>query len=101
MPRPKARKTPVTIDLPPRLDGGTAAELHATLLAARGKPLVLSGGAVTYLGGLGAQLLLAARQTWGAAELDLTLDAPSDALREGLVRLGLTETLECKAEERS
>ena len=53
-----------TLVLPSVLDLKAVGGLHADLLAVRGRPLTLDASQVTRLGGLGLQILLAARATW-------------------------------------
>ena len=73
------------LTLPPALDLGAAMPLHALLLAHRGADLDLDAAGVERLGGLGLQLLLAARATWQADGMTLrilNLSAPCrDAAR--------------------
>ena len=56
-----------TLLLPAQLDLKAAESLKADILVRRGKDLTLDGSAVERLGGLGLQVLLAARKTWAAA----------------------------------
>jgi chemotaxis protein CheX len=53
-----------TLVLPSVLDLKAVGGLHADLLAVRGRPLTLDASQVSRLGGLGLQVLLAARTTW-------------------------------------
>lgn len=73
-----------------RLDLGATPGLQEALLAARGRDLVLDGGEVQHLGAAALQVLIAARRGWEEDGRALTLDGPSDALAEGLARMGAT-----------
>jgi len=76
------------IELAEKLDGAAVRSLQEALCAARGSPVVLDGGNVRVLGGLCAQLLLAAAQQWRAENLAFTLHK-SDAVAADLSRLGM------------
>ena len=79
---------PVRVPLEPRLDLGGASTMLETLLGVRGRNLVLDGRNVRHLGASGLQLLVGARRSWAGDGHALSLEAPSDALLEGLERLG-------------
>ena len=77
-----------TLLLPAQLDLKAAETLKADILARRGGDLTLDGSAVERLGGLGLQVLLAARKTWAADGLNLSLGFVSEALREQWAAFG-------------
>ena len=77
-----------TLLLPAKLDLKAAETLKADILARRGGDLTLDGSAVERLGGLGLQVLLAARKTWAADGLNLSLVFVSEALREQWAAFG-------------
>ncbi|MCR9088317.1 MAG: STAS domain-containing protein [Rhodobacteraceae bacterium] len=52
------------ITLPDRLDSTACSELLPMLIAHRTDPVDLDGSAVSHIGAVGAQLLLAARASW-------------------------------------
>ena len=77
-----------TLILSDVLDLNAAEPLKAELLALRGHPVVLDASAVQRLGGLGLQVLLAARKTWAADGLNLRLGFVSEALAEQWAAFG-------------
>ena len=77
-----------TLLLPAKLDLKAAETLKADILARRGGDLTLDGSAVERLGGLGLQVLLAARKTWAADGLNLRLGFVSEALAEQWAAFG-------------
>jgi chemotaxis protein CheX len=80
-----------TLTLRPVLDSSAAAALREELLARRGQPLALDGGAVERLGGLCLQVLLSAYRTWRADGAAFVLSPRSTALTEALARFGASD----------
>jgi len=78
-----------TFILPSALTFDACAALHAFLLQAQGGDVVLDGAHVTRIGGICAQLLASASIIWAASGRNLTLQNPSDTLRDGLQSLAL------------
>lgn len=76
------------LSLPASLDLKTAAELQQALLAKRGQPLQLDATHVERVGGLGLQVLLAARAAWDADGQDLVVHPSSHDFEAGLALLG-------------
>lgn len=74
--------------LSPRLDHAAARSLYAEVSNRPGKALQIDGQAVTFCGGLSAQILLAAARNRRAAGIDFSL-TPSAAMRDDLDRLGV------------
>lgn len=99
--RPAPDRDLATLDLPARLDFGSARDLHAGLMARRGLALAVDGSAVTFCGALAAQVLISAsRETTAAGETFVLRASP--ALHDDLSRLGvlgefsnLVEVAEC------
>jgi chemotaxis protein CheX len=79
---------PACLRLPPVMDLRSAGPLARDLLALRGRPVSLDASGVERLGGLGLQVLISARLTWLADELDFTLTGASEAFRADCARLG-------------
>jgi len=77
-----------TLMLPSVLDLKAVGGLHADLLAVRGRPLTLDASQVSRLGGLGLQVLLAARTTWAEDAQPFALINPSDDLAGALELFG-------------
>ena len=84
---------PLILNLPPQLDGTSAADLRDRLLAARGQPVRLDGAGVTRFGALGLQVLLAAARTWREDGQAFDILETSPALQEGLRQLGAATAL--------
>ena len=77
-----------SIVLPQQLDGTSSAALRASLLDARGGPIVLDGSGVTRFGALGLQVLLSGARTWADDGHAFQLLDASPALSQGLRLLG-------------
>jgi chemotaxis protein CheX len=77
-----------TLILAPLLDLNAAEPLKADLLALRGQPLTLDASAVERLGGLCLQVLLAARRTWAADDVNLRLGSVSDSFADQWAAFG-------------
>lgn len=77
----------------PVLDLGHAAALRNDLLALRGRPLTIDASAVERLGGLGLQVILAARKTWEEDGQSLTLASASDAFTAQWIAFGADPTV--------
>lgn len=82
------------VALPPRLDLSTVAETAVRIDAHRGAALRLDAGAVTHLGGLGAQLVLAARRDWQAAGAGLEIAPRSAVFDAAIAAFGLAGALD-------
>ena len=76
--------------LPERLDTATAPGLADALRGRLGEVLMLDGAAVSKVGALGLQVLVAAVRQWREDGKELTLENPSDALLEGCKWLGIS-----------
>ncbi|MGR3713921.1 MAG: STAS domain-containing protein [Shimia sp.] len=77
------------IALPQQLDFAHCTELRLAIEASRGQPLALDAHQVEFLGGAGAELLLATRAEWVGRDLAFELKQPSDDFLKGMERLGL------------
>jgi chemotaxis protein CheX len=75
--------------LPAALSSADAPELRDRLLALRGKPVALEAEGVRKLGGLCAQVLMAAAVTWRADGVPLRIADPSAEFGEALRLLGM------------
>ncbi|MBO9398242.1 STAS domain-containing protein [Shimia sp. R9_1] len=80
---------PDCIALPQQLDFAHCSELRQAIEASRGQPLALDALHVEFLGGAGAELLLATRAEWAARGLAFEVKQPSDDFLKGMERLGL------------
>ncbi len=78
------------LSLPARIDNAAASMLRDMLLAKQGASLRLDASAVTKIGTLSVQVLLAARKTWIADGKSLSLSNPSDLMSVKLAQIGLT-----------
>lgn len=78
-----------TLELAPRLDYEATGALYRRLCDCRGAPLTLDAGAVSYLGALALQLLIAARAQWQRDGEAFAILPRSDAFCEAVVALGL------------
>ena len=74
--------------LPEIIDVEGANQLAADLLARCGQPLTLDASNVRRLGGLGLQVLLAARKTWAAEGVALRVIDPSTVFADALDLFG-------------
>lgn len=72
----------VKLQLEPVLDLGAAERLHARLTELRGHPLEIDASQVERLGGLCLQVLLSARNTWGADGRTATITHASAAFED-------------------
>lgn len=80
------------IALDEKLDLGAAAALTETLTARLGAPVALDGSRVRGLGGLCAQVLLAAARRWRTDGQAFALH-PSEPMMADLRRLGLAQEI--------
>ena len=78
------------IALDARLDLPAATPLAEALKAEAGNDLQLDAGAVTHLGGLCLQVLMAAAETWRGTGKALTFSARSEDFDSALAVFGLT-----------
>ena len=83
--------SPIALD--PNLDIRAAAPLRDALLAQAGSPVTLDAGAVTRLGALCLQVLLAAERDWSKQEVPFTIKNPSKAFTETLRLFGAQDAL--------
>lgn len=81
------------LTLPDRLDTAACEPLYAEFMAARGVPLQLDAGNVTFVGGLALQLLLSAEAEWAEEGQPFAVVRPSDGFSSGLALLGVPETI--------
>ncbi len=79
-----------SLTLASRLDLPAAAPLHAAILARRGAELRLDAGAVSHLGTLCLQVLIAAAAEWRDGGHSLTVAPVSDAFAATLATFGMT-----------
>lgn len=77
------------IDLPKTLDHAHATALRPQIEAVRGTPVSLNAAGCDFLGGAGAELLLAAHAEWQDAGVDFTVVSPSEKFVAGADCLGL------------
>ena len=82
----------ITVELAEKLDQAAAASLHAELTAQIGQPISIDGRKVRLVGGLAAQVLLAASRRWDADGIDFEL-LTSEPMQSDLLRLGLGDDL--------
>lgn len=80
------------LELPAELNIRTVRGLHAEFSAALDEGLELSAAKVRMVGGLGVQLLLAAKAECERRGAALTIVEPSEAFQECLRTLGADET---------
>lgn len=80
------------IDLGDKLDMSGLTLLRSRLTEALGRPVELDGRNLRFLGGLCAQLLVAAQHRWERDGLGFDL-LPSQAMRDDIRRLGLESQL--------
>ena len=76
------------LKLVPVLDLNAAEPLKAELLARRGADLTIDASAVDRLGGLCLQVLLSAKRTWQADDVNLRLGSVSQAFAEQWAAFG-------------
>lgn len=79
------------VSLAARLDLPAARPLAAALKAQEGKDIEIDAGAVTHLGGLCLQVLIAAALAWRAAGKSLTFSAQSEDFTSALSVFGLPQ----------
>lgn len=77
------------MQLAPNLDLRAASGLHAEIVAARGTPLHIDASQVERLGGLCAQVLLAAQSAWHAEGNAFSIDNASEAFNDAARLLGV------------
>lgn len=78
------------IELPAKLDSSACQDFEAKLRAASGKPVTINAGESKFLGGIGAELLLAASAECRASDQAFTVQTPSNEFTAGLELLGLS-----------
>ena len=83
--------TPKDYSLPEVLDSTAAGPLLADLQKLRGNPVEVAGGSVSRISALCVQVLLSAEKTWKADGVSFNVSSPSDALREALRILGVSD----------
>ncbi len=90
----------VRIDLPPKIDFGSAETLLADLKKNRGQDVTLDAKDVTRFGALGATTILVAVASWKADGQSLALENLSDDSAASLDLLGLSaDMLTTQSEE--
>ncbi|MDI3335183.1 STAS domain-containing protein [Defluviimonas aestuarii] len=80
----------LTLILDPRLDLPAAGRLHAALLARTGTPLEIDATAVSHLGALCLQVLLAAARTWKKGGVSLVIRPRSARFETALDTYGVS-----------
>ena len=80
-----------TLTLPPVIDPASIGALRNDLLEQRGEDLVVDAGAVQRIGGLGLQVLIAAKRAWAADGHSLSFDNPSSSFTEMLRLTGAAQ----------
>ena len=88
---------PVVIVLDEMLGTAAAAPLRDRLLQARERDVTLDVSKVRHLGGLCAQVLLAAAITWRGAGQTVAFSGSSESFLGAVQTLGLTNHLSCEA----
>ena len=86
------------ITLAPSLGLMTVGKLCEQFTEKRGSPIRVDASKVEHIGGLGAQALVAAKNTWDADEVPFAISKPSDAFCADLALLGLAERFELTKE---
>jgi chemotaxis protein CheX len=76
--------------LPARVDLSCVERVAGELRDVADHPLALDAGSVTFLGGLGLQVLLAAASERRAAGGSMTITAASDAFLDALAQFGIS-----------
>ncbi|MEO1490641.1 MAG: STAS domain-containing protein [Pseudomonadota bacterium] len=74
--------------LPPAVDMSSAKMIAADLCEKRGAPLTIDASDVTRIGGLGLQVLIAAKASWDADGVPLTFANGSEAFQRDIALLG-------------
>lgn len=82
-----------TLQLPRRLDRGSALSLAAELQARRGAPISLKGAEVEQLGAFGLQALLVAQASWERDGAAFRIFEASDAMKADLETMGVQPDL--------
>lgn len=80
------------IDLPKTLDHAHATALRSQIEAHRGMAVSLNANACDFLGGAGAELLLAAHAEWTDTGNAFTIHSMSEKFAAGVTCLGLQNT---------
>ena len=88
-----------TVVLPSVLDLKAAAPLLQELLSHRGGPLAVNAREVTRVGGLGLQVLMAAKAAWKADEQSFDIVDPSEDFLNALQLFGAPELEAATLEE--
>ncbi|GGL69725.1 STAS domain-containing protein [Wenxinia marina] len=65
-------------------------KVEAAILADITRPVIVDASAATEVGALAAQLLIAARRAASTEGRSFAVEAPSDAVRDSLDRMGLS-----------
>jgi chemotaxis protein CheX len=78
------------LSLPAKLDLSTVEAFCDAIRACKGGDLVLDASGVTFLGGLGLQVLAAAAADWRQAGHSLCITPRSDSFDNALTHLGVT-----------
>lgn len=81
----------ISMILPKKLDHEASQALRAEILDHQGQNLALSAAHVEFLGGAGAELILATRAAWDAQDCDMTVVSPSAAFQKAALQLGLDQ----------
>jgi len=85
------KPTAAILTLPGTLDLRAAAPLKAELQARAASAIELDAANVERVGGLCAQILIAAAAAWRGADLSFRVLNPSQACRDDLARMGATD----------
>ena len=82
------------LDLPERLDSSVARDLYTQIDAHKDNHLGVNGAAVTYIGGLCLQVLIAAKEEWARNEKSFSIQSASETLSTFLGTIGREDLLE-------
>lgn len=80
------------LKLPQTLDVGAVRAVQKDLLARRGKAITIDASNVDRIGGLGAELLIAAKRQWLEDEAVLEITSIPAAMEQAFIDLGLDAT---------
>lgn len=85
---------PHSLRLPPRLNSQAAGDLYDSLVTLTGQEVDLDASHVTSIGGMAAQVLLAAQSQWKRQGVAFRIVEISGDFKTAMADLGLGEQLE-------